>query len=194
MYLIDASNTYFKGQIAISNLTEPNSHVAESLNLCIEERVRLLLQNLLGNVLFAELDSNVTNGVLDADAPQKWKDLVDGVTYTVSGKSYVWGGLKTLLAFFVYHEFKSDLLLKDDTIQPKNVTVNNPNSHLVSIWNQFISMYQSGISCSNVRNYYFVLENGYVSCVRYILDKESDFPDASKYYFPNSPYSNTLGV
>ena len=194
MYLISATATYFKGQIAVSNLTEPNSSVGELLNVYIDERVRLLLQNLLGNVLFDDLDSNITNGVLDNDAPQKWKDFVNGVNYTIDGKTFVWGGVKELLAFFVYHEFKSDLLLKDDRIQPKNVTVTNPNSHLVSVWNQFLSMYQSGTICGCVRNYSYVLNNGYVSCLRYLLDKSTDFVDPNLYYFTNSPNSNSLGV
>lgn len=209
MYLIDAS--YFIGKISVDNVNEPNSAVAEQLGLYIDEKVRLLLQNTLGLVLYNELDNYIVNGSLPNTAPPKWKNLVNGKEYQVDGKTYGWVGLihsqgtlykKSLLADFVYHEWRTDQLTKDNVIQPKNVAVTNQNSFLVDVWNGFISQYQGGYIINTPKNNLInraciVAENSYdsnVSLLKFLIDNEVDYPDAKLYVFPNVTYSNSLGI
>ena len=106
MYLIDAS--YFIREIHIPNVNESNNGSGENLDYFIDEKVRLLLSTkALGGTLFAEFNGYVSNGVLSNTAPQKWKDLVNGKTYTKDDKTYIWEGLlqtkgtfkKSLLAY-----------------------------------------------------------------------------------------------
>lgn len=121
----------------------------------IDEYARLLIQNALGNVLFAEFDSEVTSGVLDSGADQKWKNLVNGTTYTYNGKSYTWRGLiyqeglayKSLLADYVFAEWYKYQLSHLSNFG--EVAGNSINSILVGgnareyrVWNQFVRAYQ----------------------------------------------------
>lgn len=208
MYIINAS--HFNGKLSIDNINESNNAISEEVELYVDEKVRLLLQNVLGVVLFAEFNGYVVNGVLPNTAPQKWKDLVDGKTYTKDDKTYKWNGLiyseglmkKSLLADFVYHEWRTDKLLKDVVIDPKNATVTNQNSFLVDVWNGFLNQYQDGYSecfvkanlitrdCIEIENHY----KDNVSLLRFLKDKETDYPNAKLYVFPNATYSNSLGI
>ena len=79
MYLINEAN--FTREISVPNLTSSQSGNAENLTKYGDEKPRLLLQNSLGSVLFTDLDSQVTNGILDNDADQKWKDLVNSRSF-----------------------------------------------------------------------------------------------------------------
>ncbi len=92
MYLID--KTYFLKSIAVPNIEEHNSIELVGLNASIDRYVRQFLQLTLNNVLFTDLNNNITDGVLSNTAPQKWLNLVNGCTYTKDGKDYTWQGLK----------------------------------------------------------------------------------------------------
>jgi len=208
MYIINAS--YFIGKISITNLNEPNSGMLEQAELYVDSKVRLLLRNTLNNELFEDLDSNITNGVLDNDAPEKWDNLVNGATYVKDGKTCKWQGLiytdglykLSLLADFVYHEIKIDNLQKDATIQPKNAIVNSQKSHLASVWNGFVEKYQGGYGNCYKTNYIdqscFFDESqpntGYVSLLTFLRDNIEDYEGANLYQFPISVNSNSLGL
>ena len=63
------------------------------------------LQKLLGNELYYEFDTGISLPTPD----QKWLDLRDGADFTTSdGKNLKWLGLKNLLKFFVFYEYKKD--------------------------------------------------------------------------------------
>ena len=62
MYIVD--KTYFIKKLSIPNTEEHNSEQAIQLETSIDLYARQFLQVTLGNVLFSDLDSNVTDGVL----------------------------------------------------------------------------------------------------------------------------------
>lgn len=209
MYLID--KTYFIKNISVPNTEEPTSDESESLDMSIDRYVRQFLQVTLGNVLFTDLDSNVTDGELENTAPQKWLNLVNGCTYTKDGVDYVWQGLKyelglykvSLLAHYTYvnhYQNSVNSVLGQVGIEPKNGIVVNPTEHLVSVWNEFIEMYQ-GANCTNgIVNYYdnvlFVdyyqhKNNGYVSYLQFLADNKEDY-EGFKAGVIN--FKNSLGI
>lgn len=213
MYLIDAS--YFTRELSIPNVNEANSSEAGVLTQFIDDKVRLLLQYALGYDLFTELDENITNGVLHNDAPQIWKNLVNGKIYTKNDKSYCWQGLAytngafkvSLLANYVYHEYLqyqySQLTGAGEvSIQVKNAIGINSNQRLTKVWNEFVEMYQgynfghnglvymhNGVA---VRDYFNGFDNSqYVSLITFLQDNDGDYPDANLGLFK---VKNQLGL
>ena len=197
MFIIDT--TYFIKSISVPNTEEPTSDASIELETSIDRYVSQFLKLTLGNVLFTDLKANTTNGVLDSGAPQKWKNLIDGCNYTLDGKTYTWQGLKyteglfkvSLLANFVYvNHYQSTInsQLGQVIIEPKNGTNADYTTHLVTIWNDFVEMYQ-GSTCNEPQQYYRngVLftdyfnnrESGYVSYLQFLLDNETDYPNIS---------------
>jgi len=174
MYLID--NTYFTGKYEIPNVLESNNGVSELLNQFIEIEVPLFLQGLLGFELFTELESHITDGALDNDAPQKWLDLVNGVDY--DGKR--WNGLiytigsnnKSLLANYVWCKYFTDKNRIDgngnyNIIDSKNAIIGNAANQYFPIYNEFVLMVNSSTTTN------------YVSLNEFISDKQSDYPTAN---------------
>lgn len=209
MYLID--KTYFIKNISVPNTEEPTSDESESLDMSIDRYVRQFLQVTLGNVLFTDLDSNVTDGELEITAPQKWLNLVNGYAYTKDGVDYVWQGLKyelglykvSLLAHYTYvnhYQNTINSVLGQVGIEPKNGVVVNPTEHLVSVWNEFVEMYQ-GANCSNgvvthydnvlFVDYYQYKESGYVSYLQFLEDNKTDY-EGFKAGIIN--FKNSLGI
>ena len=210
MYLID--NTYFIKKISVANANEPTSDSSEQLDMSIDRYARQFLQLTLGNVLFADLNSNVTNGVLDTLAPQKWLDLVNGCTYTYNGKDYVWKGLlqvdglykSSVLAHFTYlNQYQEDVnsILGQIQIDTKNGVNIGSTNHLVEVWNEFIDMYQ-GSTCSEptkswhsgvlfVDYYGTGSESGYVSYLQFLKDNAIDYPNVPAGILK---YKNSLGI
>ena len=209
MYLID--KTYFIKNISVPNTEEPTSDESESLDMSIDRYVRQFLQVTLGNVLFTDLDSNVIDGELEITAPQKWLNLVNGYAYTKDGVDYVWQGLKyelglykvSLLAYYTYvnhYQNSVNSVLGQVGIEPKNGVVVNPTDHLVSVWNEFVEMYQ-GDNCSNASithydnvlfvDYYQYKESGYVSYLQFLEDNKTDY-EGFKAGVIN--FKNSLGI
>jgi len=206
MFIID--NTYFTKSLSVPNTEEPTSDSAIELETSIDRYVPQFLKLTLRNVLYTDLKANTTNGVLNPSAPQKWKNLVDGCDYTLDGKTYTWQGLKyeeglfkiSLLANFVYvNHYQSTInsQLGQIIIEPKNGVNSDYTTHLVSVWNDFVEMYQGG-TCNEPQQYYRngVLftdyfgnrESGYVSYLQFLLDNTTDYPDvpAGSLEFKNS--------
>jgi hypothetical protein len=151
MYLIDG--TYFTRELSIPNVNEMQTEVSDNLEMLVDEKVRLFLQVILGFELYTDLDDNITNGVLDANAPQKWKDLVNGKDYTDGSKR--WDGLlqtygtykKSLLANYVFYYWLSGNTTSVSGVGEVNIKAKNavnvmPNQRLSTVWNGFIEMYQ----------------------------------------------------
>lgn len=208
MYLID--KTYFLKSISVPNTEEPTSDASTDLDMSIDRYARQFLQVSLGNVLFTDLDSYIIDGVLTG-APQKWLDLVNGVSYTKNGVDYVWQGLKydlglykvSILAHYTYVNHYQNTVnsnLGQVIIVPKNGMVVNPTDHLVSVWNEFVEMYQ-GANCSNsvtsyhngvlFTDYYQFKENGYVSYLQFLEDNK-DVYEGLKANVIN--FKNSLGI
>lgn len=214
MYLINAS--YFQKEISIPNVNEDLSETSETLDLMIDEKVRLLLQqDILGLNLFEELDSHVEDGVLKSDAPQKWKDFVNGVEYTDSnGKNRKWNGLifnlgsvkKSLLAYYVFNfwlQYNDTVVTGagEQAIAVANAQRINSNRRIVDSWNTFVYMYQGkyedvGIFKGYVgsvwfEDYYRSQENNrYVSCVGFLQDHKEDYPESVCKLFRTMNYFN----
>lgn len=213
MYLIDAS--YFIREIHIPNVNESNTDSGVNLDYFIDEKVRLLLSTkALGSVLFTEFNGYVVNGVLPNTAPQKWKDLVNGKTYTKDGETYVWEGLlqtkgtfkKSLLAYYTYYYWLMDSVSLMGGIgevrgEAKNAVNVNSTQRLTTIWNEFVRMYQGENTCFNgvkylyngvpITDYYNQNSGNYVSLLQYLKDNETDYPDATLEMFE---FKNQLGL
>ncbi|MGB0896887.1 MAG: hypothetical protein ACPGRW_06165 [Flavobacteriaceae bacterium] len=216
MYLIDS--TYFIKDLIVPNkgvsLDIPNNE--ESLDQYIDKYARQLLQNALGSVLFDELDSNITNGILDPGADQKWKDLVNGKSYTLSGTAYKWKGLLftegafkgSILAQYTYYHWHLDQLSRMSRMgEVKGSAVNaqavNSTSKSVKVWNQYIEMYQGyqsqGYTFSYVNGVpfhdYFNTNNSsdYVCLLEFLIHNETDYPDAA-IRVEKDGFKNSMGL
>lgn len=208
MYLINEAN--FTRELSIPNLSSSQSGNATELGYYGDEKPRLLLQMSLGNVLFSQLNSQVTDGVLDVDADQKWKDLVNGATY--DGK--VWRGLNykegsfkvSLLAYFTFWHWLNDSNSNGYQTQVKNAENINPTSTMVAIWNRFLEMYQglpyydclpkvSDVNGTAFVDYYREGQNSnYVSLLQFLQDNPTNYPNPQLYTFENISNSNSLGL
>lgn len=211
MYLIDGS--YFIREYNVPNTTELQGNSSNNLEQYIDERCRLLLQKALGSELFANLDDNIESGVLDEDAPQKWKDLVNGTTYTKDGKDYTWKGLlqldgtfkSSLLTPYVYYywlkgNISSVLGVGEVVTNGKNATNVNSTQRLVEAWNDFLIQYQGNFSIKSnvyihnsviIYDYYQNGNSKYVNMLQFLKDNETDYPDATKEMFE---FKNQLGL
>lgn len=217
MYLI--STQEFSRNTLISNVNEINTGINEEVNTYITSCVPKLLINALGTSLFAELNSQITDGELNDDADQKWLNLVNGVTYTKDDKDYVWKGLvydnglfkESLLTLYVWCEWYRNNLTSmtgvgQVQLQAKNADVVNPLPLLVKNWNSFLEMYQGGISyeCTPRVNYindacfvdYFNSNNtnNEVTLIQFLKDNPTDYTDANCYIFTDTTKSNRFSI
>lgn len=210
-YLID--KTYFNGSINVPNSNEYDAAFDNELNLSIDRYARQFLQWSLGYSLFNELDSNITDGELDAGAPQKWEDLVNGVEYVKDGKTYFWKGLiyteglskKSILAHYTYFNQYQESInsgVGQVVTAAKNAINVNPTQHLVTIYNEFVIMYQGENAYWNCTPTYLsdwgiweycqtANNSNYVSLRQFLTDKAENYPDAA---IPILGYKNSLGL
>ena len=184
MYLID--KTYFTNKYEIEQILEIDSKNAVTLNAYIEDYVVEFLQTLLGAADFTDLNNSIENGALKDDAPQRWKDLVNGCTYDDKfwkGLIYQNGSVKrSLLTAYVYCKIIADLEANNGraVIQTKNVKVNVMRSQFVSVWNevasQFLQYSENGILqfVDGVPFYDYyqpAIGDGYVTLSQFLNDK-----------------------
>jgi hypothetical protein len=204
MYIID--KTYFNVIINAPNIYEVNSDELNNLNKNIDKYARLFMQNFLGAELFLDFDSHLTGGVLDSNAPQKWKDLVNGATYTKDNKTYVWKGIKytegtineSLLAYFVYYYSYQNSInssVGQVVVNPRNAENINPSEHLTNVWNIFIRNYQGSTSTNCLQFYnnfdFFENNNTYVSLMQFVIDKKENYVNING---PMLNYKNRFGL
>lgn len=184
------------------------------LDFFIEEYERELLLNALGTTLYAELIAD-----LPGLAIQKWKDLVDGKSYTdANGNEKRWDGLRGFqkqgaVTFYVFCQF---LRNDNETYATVGVTKNNAKNaevvdstqKYIKSWRSFIKTYQG--SQNNTTPSIIVNRSGSVgydwlgggnnvqmSMYQYLVDQndldESSFPDFDK-YFKFYENSNNFGI
>ena len=205
--LIDTS--YFqKGALFIpAAITQPSigsntPTAASELQAAIDQREYEVLVGALGYAQYQELVSNLellsgnTSYTVKPTAPQKWKDLVNGVTY--DGKR--WQGLVftigtkklSLLAnytffFYLKEDYANYTTTGVQVSEAENSTRQAPNQFQTNAWAGFIGMY--GGSCERRLNYsLFHNHNGMgitwalgtnnqniVTLHRYLTDHSDDF-------------------
>ena len=213
MYIITPD--YFQKQYTIPNIDEMDSKNATVLEICIDQYVRVCLQNALGYNLWKELNLNIKDGVLDIGAPQKWLDLVNGKTYTKDGKTFTWKGLiytegiykgSLLVPFVYYHFLKENVSLLTGTgekvLDASNAIGVNSTQRMVMSWNDFVNQYQGqSLFSHHVNRYYHdgVLVEDYftgndseqVNLIQYLEDNQADYIDAHKRLYK---IQNQLGL
>lgn len=216
MYIID--DTYFQGDIQIPNIDEADSKSLMELERIIDEKCRLFMYNVLGDVLFQEFDALLINGILPTTPVTKWTKLIYGESYEIDGKQLKWDGIcsemgtakTSLLADYVYTFFlkESNTFLSgvgEMKGESRGALMVNSTQRYVGIWNRFVKKYQSDL-CGNIfdfnfRNYFFDYQffyptyerhgNNTVSLVQYLTDHPDDFPNLSLPYFH---IENQLGL
>ena len=201
MYIIDES--YFIKELIIPNSSEIDvSGSTDPFEMWIDSKARLCLQLALGNVLFSDLDSNVTTGAY-VPGVAKWDNLVNGHTYTKDDKTYKWKGLiytegtfkGSLLAYYVYAEWlKFQLTRMSGVGEVKGNAANSVNANstyrYVETFNTFLEMYQgksnndSNLKLSFINGIpFYDYFNGdgsdYVSLITFLKDNETDYPEAN---------------
>jgi len=210
-YVVD--NTYFIREFAVPNTDEANSKSLEVLNQYIDDKGRSLLRSALGEVLFAEFDSYLNNGVLPEipdlptpdPVPAKWRELVDGVTYTIDSVDYVWGGLvntvgtyksSVMVPFIYYYWLKGERSFVSGVgevrAEAKNAGGVNSTQTLTETWNKFLQMYRGSTLGQLVGNVYRVgipqYDGYYVgyfgndttpSLLQFLWQNDTAYPDAA---------------
>lgn len=226
MYIING--THFQApKREIPNLDEADSKSFAELERIIDEKCRLLLLDFLTVEQFQELDSYLVNGLFPEDAqpdpllpgyvPQKWIDLVNGVTYQVNNFTLKWNGLiyslgiskQSLLADYVYSfwlESQASYMtgVGDAKGQPKGSVLVNPTQRYVNTWNDFVIAYQSdmcgrfhygwfdyGFVWNVSEPYYNVLKSNEVSLMQFLSDKNEIYPNDDRKFFE---VKNQLGL
>lgn len=214
MYLIEEQD--FQRQYYIAGSQGRTQDGSSSLlTQFIDGFVPQFLKDALGITLFNELDSNITDGELDENAPQKWKDLVNGKIYIVNDIEKEWKGLvynmgafkeSILIPYVYYHWLENELSTMtatgDKVISSKNAVNVNPNQRLVKCWNDFVTMnqhcsdynYYPSISIVNGVKFTDWLSNStstYVSLIEFLQDNETDYPDANLKVYN---YKNQFGL
>lgn len=196
MYLID--KTYFKNKLQISGLYDGNNGIETKLNDYISIYVIDFLQKLLG-VDFEDLKANITDGVLDTGAPQKWLDLINGKSYTKDGKDYIWKGLLyqngsvklSILANVVYCNLIHDLVTGNGqmSVDVKSSRMLVPRKNYIEVWNEIANQFNQSVDLQpkisfihGVRftDYYGGLyDNGYRTLTDFLVDFEEDYPNVN---------------
>ena len=215
--LID--KTYFQGDITIPNLQEIQ-HDNDLVQILIESKSNSLLESILGRENYLALKSQLdVNGKLKPDADQKWKDLVNGQSYTDNDQKFYFKGLiqegdlykTSMIADFVFCEWLKQTRSQQTgvgevVVNAQNATNVNSNSKFVSIWNRFIQEFGARHH-NHVRRYcikgvpFYDYFNGgnsnNVSLVQFLThfsDVYEDCPLELPSYVENYGIINSLGI
>lgn len=215
--LID--KTYFQGDISIPNLQEVQ-HENDLVQILIESKSYSLLESVLGrdNVLGLQANLDV-NGKLKPDTDQKWKDLVNGKSYTENDQKFYFKGLvqegslykTSMIADFVFTEWLRETRsqqteIGEVVVSGQNAVNVNSTSKLVTVWNRFVKEF--GLKhCNRLRKYYhngvpvYDYYNGgnsnNVSLVQFLThfsDVYEDCPLELPSYVENHGTINSLGL
>ena len=196
MYLID--KTYFRNKLQVSGLYDGNNGIEAKLNDYISIYVIDFLQKLLG-VDFEDLKANITDGVLDTGAPQKWLDLINGKTYTKDGKTYIWKGLLyqngsvklSILANVVYCNLIHDLVTGNGqiSVDVKSSRMLLPRKNYIEVWNEIANQFNQSVDLQpkisfingvSFTDYYGGLsDNGYRTLSDFLIDFEEDYQNVN---------------
>ena len=209
MYIVD--DTYFIKKLSKPNVEEHGSPQRIELESSIDKYARQFLQETLGNVLFSDLNTNITDGVLDVGAPLKWLNLVNGCNYLLGDKTYTWKGLiyeegtfkESILAYYVYlndYQTTTNTMMGQVALDGKNGILADSTPHLIEIRNEFVEMYQGSYNCNPIQyyrnstlfvDYFGNRESGYVSYLQFLTDNATDYPDITAGYLK---FENRFGL
>lgn len=208
-------STYFdKGILFIPNNKDLNAEpigtptAKTDLELLIELCERQILLNALGVENYEQLKLAIDDL---PNADQKWRDLINGITYTDdNGIKVIWNGLvgyqkMSLLACFVYCEYlrnKEQLLTTTGVVKNNSANADNVSAtpKFIKVWNIFLNQYQGQYS-ENPK----VLTNGFgeigldysqgnnreVSLYQYLQSHKTDFADFRFKFYENF---NSFGI
>lgn len=142
------------------NTPDAVSQLTEEIN---EKEAKLLIMA-LGYEQYLELSEQFeTNGEWKSDALDKWKELVDGVTYGEkrwNGLRYTLGTKKiSLIAYYVFfyylgEDFTSYTTTGVQSPDAENSTKQTPNHKQAGAWNTFVKMYNGSKLCSTQPSYF----------------------------------------
>ncbi len=168
--------------------------VKDALMQYIDGYVRKYLKENLGFANFKNLNSNITAGVLNENAPAKWLSLVNGTTYTYNGNEYRWDGLlytegtfiSSLLVANAFYEWKRGKVSTptstgDVVLEIKGGSRANPADLILRAWNDFVRMHQGEIDEFNPYVDYSEIQepkSGYVNMRTFLQHNEADYPKA----------------
>lgn len=124
-------------------------NIVGSLQARTDYREKQVLVFALGLGQYDQLAGFFTNGQLQPDAPQKWKDLVggsgnwQGLIYEVSGQKY------SLLAYYVYYfwlweQYRVKTGVGVAIPDAANAWIQPPTAEMCNAWNAFMTMYGGG--------------------------------------------------
>lgn len=152
------TRSYFKADIHIPNAqdTAPNSSLlgnGSKLDLFIEDYEREVLTKCLGFDLYNEFYTQFENNELKPTAHQKWKDLLNGKTYELNGRTVKFKGLifkqgnleRSLIAYYIFYQFLKDDIesytgtgIKQE--KSKNAIAVSPIPKAVKSWRKFFEL------------------------------------------------------
>lgn len=172
----------------------------------IDTEKGFLQDNVLGLDVYEDLKQYLDSSGLQDAAPQKYKDLVNGSTYTVDGNNYQWGGLlgsNGLLANYIYCNWIESDLASYTTVgiqasEAENSLRVSAVPSYVKAWRRFISLYQSN-EVNHPKVYYagggYGIDwngqnGGTVSLYSFLIDS-SDFTTD---FFVTESNENTFGI
>jgi hypothetical protein len=191
-------------------ISVPNSasNVSPNETARLTELITVIEKSILLNALGVELYNLLQTALADLDnADQRFKDLVNGLTY--DGK--VWEGLDndySLLAYRVYEMFVTQT---NDSLSAIGVTKVNgenqalftPKYRIANANQKFIAKYQGEYLMHpkryNVSGIDFIDWFGYgdeteVSLYRFLFDKQTDYPEWKPEFFKAYDVKNSFGL
>ena len=213
MYIID--ETYFQTpKREIPNLDEADSKSFVELERLVDYYGRLFMSYILTPEELTEFNTFLVNGIFPSvttGIPQKWIDLVNGVTYESNDVNLVWNGLiyskgtykGSVIADYVYSYWLEAQVsymtgVGDAKGQPKRAILVNPTQRVVNIWNEFVGQYQEVWTYSNGWNWFnynlypvCYTQNNEVSLIQFLQDNQTDYTSENRQFFE---VKNQLGL
>lgn len=213
MYIVN--ETYFQApKREIPNLDEADSRAFAELEKLVDYYGRLFMSYILTPDELTEFNTFLVNGIFPSDTtgiPQKWIDLVNGVTYESNDVDLVWNGLiyskgtykGSVIADYVYSYWLETQVsymtgVGDAKGQPKGAILVNPTQRYVNAWNEFVKGYQSDLNgnCYPYDIRWLWLRKDYVntnevSLTKFITDHSEDYTKKDWYFFEAK---NQLGL
>ena len=140
------AQTDFIGDIELTQ----SADITTALNSFITTNEKKYLRLVLGDDLYIKFNADLTDGV-----PQTtiYKDLLDGKNYEIGSLYYVYRGLKSMLKYFVFYQYKmgtyttdtdtgTAILQKDASIRESRFNVERDAN---DAWNKGVEILQEVI-------------------------------------------------
>jgi hypothetical protein len=192
MYLLSATD--FTGEVFVPLIDEAQSIELNALVEVVDRVCPDLVESALGYELFKEYSSYIVDGQIDGDAPAKWLNLVNGVEYTKNGTLMKWRGLRDVLRYWAYWNYRMQTYSRLAgtgglvVTEAKNAVTLNPTEGLVTTWNRFLEFYQQANADSGpivyekrgirFTDYFGKQPNGRVTLLDFLTDNPESYPNA----------------